>query len=386
MGIDVTSQSDARMEQWQQRRSDRLAALPWLHTDVTAGHPVRYVKGEMLVLADQEAAARAVLAGQGIAADQITTTATALGYVRLTAPGADVAGAVTALRTRAGATAAGPVHVFVSTEGIDYGGPYGPPAEVDAFTLPSGPSAHATTRVTVVDTGVWRNSPLPSEWYEVQAVDVAHADEKHADTGHANFITGVIMSNTDNARVRIVKVLDADGVCREHELVEALLALDDVDVVNLSLGGFSHDDQPPVMLQAALSALLDGQDRAVVAAAGNEGVDRPYWPAAFAGTPSSFAAQVVAVAAHDGTNLCTWSNTGPWVDVSAPGSDITSTYVTHADFPSGFARWSGTSFAAPFVVAAIAESHATSGSIGTAVKDVIKQAATQEFGGVPGLV
>jgi subtilisin family serine protease len=132
--------------------------------------------------------------------------------------------------------------------------------------------------------------------------------------------------------------------------------------------------------------LLHGGDRAVVAAAGNDGVhDRPHWPAAFAGSALGFASQVIAVAAHDGTGLCAWSNTGPWVDMSAPGSNIVSTYVNHADFPTGFAQWSGTSFAAPYVVAAIAASHSTGSTVAAAVDDVKVRARSGILGGYPSL-
>jgi thermitase len=381
----MSSDADARMQHWQQSRAARLAQLPWLHVDSTSGRPVRYAKGEVLISAEHETVARGAIVAQGVAADQITAEPTALGYVRLSAPGADVAATVAAVRAHGGDDAAGPNHVFVSTEGWDYGGPFGPPSTADAYELPTGPSATATVRVTVVDTGIWRDSPLPKEWYDAAPADVAHSTEEHTDTGHANFITGVILGRTDNARVRIIKVLDANGVCREHELANALMTMDSTDVVNLSLGGFTDGDKPPVMLAKALAAMLHQKDRVVVAAAGNEGQDRPYWPAAFAGSGHAFAEQIVAVAAHDGTALCSWSNTGDWVSMSAPGSDIVSTYVTHDDFPTGFARWSGTSFAAPYVVGVIAHSHASVGSIRDAVADVRKQAAAATYGGYPSL-
>ncbi|HEY1488601.1 MAG TPA: S8/S53 family peptidase [Micromonosporaceae bacterium] len=381
----MSSDADARMQRWQQSRAARLAQLPWLHVDSTGGRPIRYAKGEVLVSAEHEAVARQAMVAQGIAADAITADATTLGYVRLSAPGADVAATVAAVRAHGGDDAAGPNHVFVSTEGWEYGGPYGPPSTADAYQLPTGPSATASTRVTVVDTGIWRDSPLPKEWYDAAPADVAHSTEEHADTGHANFITGVILGRTDNARVRIIKVLDANGVCREHELAGALMSMEDTDVVNMSLGGFTDGDKPPVMLAKALATMLHNKDRVVVAAAGNEGLDRPYWPAAFAGSEHSFADQIVAVAAHDGTQLCSWSNTGDWVSMAAPGSDIVSTYVTHDDFPSGFARWSGTSFAAPYVVGVIAHSHATAGSIRDAVANVRKQATAAAYGGYPSL-
>jgi subtilisin family serine protease len=94
----------------------------------------------------------------------------------------------------------------------------------------------------------------------------------------------------------------------------------------------------------------------VVAAAGNTGSDRPAWPAALPG--------VVAVAATtggpDGTVAAPYSNFGSWVDACAEGTR-TSTYVTgvlevgkEPEKFEGFARWSGTSFAAPHVAGRIA--------------------------------
>jgi thermitase len=381
----MATDPDDRLQQWQTRRAARLAALPWLHTDDThRRQPVRYLRDELVVAADHEAAARQVLAGM-VPARTITARPPIAGFVRLHAPGADIAAATLALRGQAGEDVVAPHHVFVSTP-FEMGGPYGPPTSAESYPLSSGPAADAAIRLAVMDTAVWPDSPLPDTWYEADADDVDDSVEPGADLGHANFIIGVIMSNTDNARVRAIKVLDADGLCTEADLANALLALEDVDVVNLSLGGFTHDDRPPLILRAALKRLLHSRDRVVVAAAGNEGSEsRPYWPAAFAGSDAPFAGQVLAVAAHDGARLCAWSNTGPWVDVAAPGADITSTYVSHDGFPTGFARWSGTSFAAPYVAAAIAQSHRTTGSVVGAAQRVKDAAAGQSYGGYPGL-
>jgi hypothetical protein len=362
-----------------------LATLPWLHTDASGHKPVRYLANELIVAAGSENLARSILTGQGVPASAIAVEAALPGYHRLTAPGANIGAAARAVRAHAGAGAAAPHHVFVSTP-FEMGGPYGPPAAVDTFTLPAGPAPNATLRVAVVDTGVWLDSPLPPAWYQAGAEDYDDTVDPDADVGHANFIIGVLMSQTTNATVRAIKVLDANGTCTEAQLAAVLSALGDVDVVNLSLGCFTQDDQPPLLLQAALGTLLNGKDRAVIAAAGNEGSSgEPYWPAAFAASDAEFASQVVAVAAHDGSALCSWSNTGPWVSLAAPGSDITSTYVTHDGFPTGFASWSGTSFSAPYVAAAVAANHAAGGTVSAAVEQVLSAAAQHRFGDYPGL-
>jgi thermitase len=378
--------SDARLQVWQNARAARLAALPWLRTDTTAGRPVRYVADELLVLSTHTAAAHTTLAGLGHAPATITTDEIAPGITRLRVTGMDVPAATRALRAGAGSPVAGANHVFLPTP-YEMGGPYGPPTPAASFTMPAGPSATASVHVTVVDTGVWTDSPLPVAWYDAGPNDIDDTLDADSDVGHANFITGVVMTGTANARVRIVKVLDANGICTEAQLVAALSALAPTDIVNLSLGGFTIDDLPPLFLANALGNLLTGEDRIVVAAAGNDGnATQPFWPAAFAGGRAPWAGQVVAVAAHDGTNVCSWSNTGPWVSLAAPGSDITSTYVEHDDFPTGLAQWSGTSFAAPHVVAAIAERQPVAGSIVSAAKQMLTDAGARTFSSYPGLV
>src|SRR5262245_15437716 len=228
----MASSADDRLRRWQQIRADRLAAMPWLHTDTTRGSTVRYVKDELIVSAAHEHAARALLRRGGVPAEAISATPATPGFVRLSAPGADISTLTRRLCDDTGEHAAAPNHVFVSTSGFEMGGPYGPPVSASAYPLPTGPSQTASLSVAVVDTGVWKDSPLPPAWYKARPSDYADSIGEHHDTGHANFITGVIMSKTVNAKVRIVKVLSDDGVCTETELASALLALPGVDVLN----------------------------------------------------------------------------------------------------------------------------------------------------------
>jgi hypothetical protein len=122
-------------------------------------------------------------------------------------------------------------------------------------------------------------------------------------------------------------------------IVQALdwLVQQRVQIVNMSLGGPRN-----LLLEAAVDRLL-AKGVAVVAAAGNEGPDAPpVYPAAHRG--------VLAVTAIDAA-LKPWpkANRGEYISFAAPGVDVWSA-VPGKDG----AYLSGTSYATPFVVAALA--------------------------------
>ncbi|MEU7823742.1 S8/S53 family peptidase [Catellatospora sp. NPDC049133] len=386
-----------RLHRWQDRRARRMAGLPWLGQETRADRkPVWYTRDELLVLSDHRASAERVLGGLGHTRG-VGETELAPGLLRLRADGLDVPTAARRVREAAARegderTVVSPNHVFVSTP-FEHGGPFGPPQPAPKPGDRPGPRKPGQqVGVAVIDTGVWRDSPLPAHAYTAAPTDyeidtdVDDDGVMDGDVGHANFIIGVIGARTGKADVRAMRVLDTFGLCTEADLILSFARLTDEKLINLSLGGYTLDDQPPLALATALSALLTGRDRLVVAAAGNDGLrDRPFWPAAFAGADVPWADQVVAVAAHDGKELCDWSNAGPWVTVTAPGADITSTFVKHGQFPTGWALWSGTSFATPHVVALLAEQTVRSGSTEVALKTVLATAANRSYGGYPGL-
>ncbi|MEJ7846261.1 MAG: S8 family serine peptidase [Acidimicrobiales bacterium] len=137
-------------------------------------------------------------------------------------------------------------------------------------------------------------------------------------------------------------------------------------VVNLSLGGPTALDLGTLALSLVVSRASgragrrgkgpSTSDAVVVAAAGNEGTTQAMFPAALKG--------VVAVAALDaGGSPTPWTNRGPWVDCAALGDGVVGPHVRgmgapHGGAPAqafdGWARWSGTSFAAPHVAGRIA--------------------------------
>lgn len=168
-----------------------------------------------------------------------------------------------------------------------------------------------------------------------------------------------------------------DGTESDVALTLASLAkLPDSDrahIVNLSFGGYS-----PLGMAALASAVeaLDAAGTVVVAFAGNDGTCVPMFPACLP--------KVVGVGAIDDDGKpAHFTNYGPWVRACAPGVGRTSLFFDgfngagppekdyDPDHFQGWARWSGTSFAAPVVVAASAREIAAGATARDAVKAVV---------------
>ena len=187
-------------------------------------------------------------------------------------------------------------------------------------------------------------------------------------------------------RSRSARCSTTFGDASDSEVAEVLVALldDRPDVVNLSFAGYADDDTTPPAIAEAIAALL-AEGVVVVAAAGNDGTCRPAWPAATDG--------VIGVGALDDDGPAWFTNHGPWVQACAPGVDVLSCFFDYAagsagdpattrpaggpdndlqPDESGWARWSGTSFAAPIVAGALARRIADGASPAGAVRSVVE--------------
>ncbi len=167
--------------------------------------------------------------------------------------------------------------------------------------------------------------------------------------GHGTFVSGIVGAGFRNGRgiapvapgVQILPIttFSDDGLGSSEAVAPAIVwAVDHgADVVNLSLGSVHSD---PTMQAAVVYA--ESRGVVVVAAAGNFGMAIPVYPAAYP--------EVLAVAATDRSGRrSSFSETGSWIDLAAPGDDVASTTVD-----GGYGTWRGTSFAAPHVSAAAA--------------------------------
>ena len=154
-----------------------------------------------------------------------------------------------------------------------------------------------------------------------------------------------------NARLLAYKVCDASGNCDDFAIQQAIAQsiAAGAKVINMSLGGPEYSQSLNDMIQAAWNAGI-----VIVAGAGNDGNTNLFYPAAFD--------HVISVGAFDEDGKrAEFSNYGSWVDISAPGNVIMSTYPMStcdaASMPGqiGCYTWlSGTSMATPHVSGAAA--------------------------------
>ena len=280
--------------------------------------------------------------------------------------------------------------------------------------FPPLPSVGEVT-VGVIDTGlVLDGDHLPHPWFDGhvrfgdQDEDPLGVGRGDADDfgyladadGHGTFVSGLILREAPRARVIMCGVLDKDDTAADNELgerddvrvadaVRALGAESGIQVINLSFGGGVFTRKAvPANLEAAL-AELDPRI-AVVAAAGNDGSRDEVWPAAFDRVISVGALDERRIVAPGATPpRAPFSNHGKWVKAYAAGVQVLGPFVHYDETGSdpfgrrpgqhfrGWARWSGTSFAAARVSGRIAQTVIeTSGTGADAAVDLLAEART----------
>lgn len=229
--------------------------------------------------------------------------------------------------------------------------------------------------VAVVDTGVDTKHPdlqgqlLPG--YNV----ISGSNDPQDDVGHGTHVTGVIAALVNNDlgvagmtwynKVLPVKVLDQTGAGSTYSVAQGIIWATDhgAKVMNLSLGNYADSG----FLHDAIQYAYD-KDVAIIAASGNDNTEQPGYPAAYP--------EVFAVAASDSKNeKAPFSNYGDYIDVTAPGVSIASTYPNDQ-----YAALSGTSMASPHVTALAALIRSANPNLkNTDVYEIMRQSA-QDLG------
>ena len=233
-----------------------------------------------------------------------------------------------------------------------------------------GPSPNPV-KVAVIDTGIsapertdgWLTG-LETSANRDKLDDLPKDDVLDLGAGHGTFTTGVVQQLAPAADITVYRTLQSDGLATELAVALDMVAAAEAgaQILNLSLGFETDDDEEPVALKAAVEVIADEfPDVLMIAAAGNTGRDRKCWPGAFD--------QVTSVAGlTQSLQEAAWSTRGDWVDCATIGEGVLSTYVVGTedkmvdeegpdtfDPPNPWALWTGTSFAAPQVTGAVAQ-------------------------------
>ena len=181
-------------------------------------------------------------------------------------------------------------------------------------------------RIAVLDTGV---SGVPV----VQRTNLLESDARGE---HGALVAAILHKILPGAALLDVQVMASDGTGDAYTVAKGIREAVDAgaDIINLSVGtrGSSR-----VLADAVQYALAQGV--LLVASAGNEGVERVSYPAAYEG--------VLSVAAVDAEEQhLHFSNRGEGVDLAAPGVGVRVGLENQESV-----SFSGTSAAAPFVAA-----------------------------------
>jgi thermitase len=224
--------------------------------------------------------------------------------------------------------------------------------------------------VAIIDTGI--NHDLRTDgWLSTIAetprnedlLDVLPADGVLDESaGHGTFVAGVVQQVAPQATIMVYRAVDTQGLGQSDDIGIAIVqaAAGGANIINLSLGTPTVDDQPPLAFTTALQTLQAQYPGVlVVASAGNNGDDTLMFPAAMDGVVGVGALKPDLTAAD-------WSSFGYWVECSAIGVGVTSTFVNgleqHDDGtgsqqfgPDAWAVWSGTSFSAAQITGAVAQ-------------------------------
>ncbi|MFT4137179.1 S8 family serine peptidase [Microbacterium sp.] len=265
--------------------------------------------------------------------------------------------------------------------------------------LPAPPDDPAEVWVAVLDTGIGRHPWLPEDaWVDARSRgwvpdgDVpAPADENasphdgHIDAfaGHGTFVAGLIRQLAPSAGILSFHTMGGDGAQPGESVLSGLRWICaqltaqklSVDVVCLACGYYeaapSEDDHLTALRQVL--GELGELGVQVVAAAGNDATAAPAFPAALRGLAVDGLPRTPLLAAGalnpDGSRA-DFSNHGTWVTDWAPGVALLSSVPESFGRPGfadvaapldpdnlvgGFARWSGTSFAAAYLTGLIAD-------------------------------
>jgi hypothetical protein len=217
------------------------------------------------------------------------------------------------------------------------------------FSAPEDDSCVVPARIGLIDTGINPDHDAFSAG-SVTVLNRVGQNDEESDLKHGTAVAALLVGSkqertsgllpgADLVAVDAFQTAGADTRATAYDLVQAIdrVAREEISVLNLSLAGPANE-----LLERTVAAIAEN-GVILVAAAGNNGPNaEPVYPAAYD--------DVIAVTAVDrNTRPYRRAGQGDHIDIAAPGVEI----WTAASI-SGARPKTGTSFAAPFVTAAIA--------------------------------
>ncbi len=213
-------------------------------------------------------------------------------------------------------------------------------------------------KIAVLDTGIVTHPAFTTSISTIQLVPASLDPSQQ--NAHGTDVASVIIGNdpltpgvAPGADLIAVRIANDDGQSDSFLLAKGIVSAIDAGakIINISMGSFGDS---AIVRNAIEYARASGA--VIVAAAGNNGLDRVAYPAANEG--------VIAVGGVDALgNHLDFSNTGDSIAISAPGYSINAAWTGDQA-----ASVTGTSFSSPIVAGAIAAVMTQSGGKLTATQ------------------
>lgn len=212
-------------------------------------------------------------------------------------------------------------------------------------------SAGAGSTIYIGDTGIYPHEDLAGRISSVGFTGIQDGNGTVDCNGHGTHVAttaaGTKYGVAKNAKVVPVRILNCAGSGSYATVIAGLdWILSPLNtnsktqaVLNLSIGGTASSTLNEAILRLTNAGIV------VVAAAGNESTD------ACTRSPASAPTAITVGATNSNDSKASYSNSGPCVDIFAPGSGITAGWITS---PSATNNISGTSMATPHVTGAAA--------------------------------